>query len=91
MTNTLQNVLKVVTKWEEEGKVFFNRNSNGDMTIHVRDPRMWGGDPNRDHWYTAQTIEKEVTEAKGRSMGIKIDKQAGQLIITVHNLYKGCL
>lgn len=46
MKNKLDKILGVVNQHEATGKAFFNRNSDDSMTIFVRDPRVWGGNPN---------------------------------------------
>jgi len=55
-TNKLQTILGIVNVWESTGKAFFNRNSDGSMSIFLRDPRLWGGDPNTEHWHNARTV-----------------------------------
>lgn len=87
----LQQVLAVVNKWEETGKAFFNRNSDGSMTICIRDPRLWGGNPNREHWANAREIETAIHAITKNTSGIEIDKYASQLVLRVNKIYpEGC-
>lgn len=83
----LQQVLEIVSRWEATGKIFFNRNSDGDMTVHLRDPRLWGGNPNVEHWANALEVQSEI-QAIARISNIKIDTQAGQLNLLVYGIYK---
>lgn len=84
----LQHVLKIVNEYESQGKTFFNRNSDDSMSINVRDPRLWGGNPNTEHWANARMIEALVRDAGARTSDIKIDKQSGTLVIKVIGIYK---
>jgi hypothetical protein len=88
MTATkLTRLLTVANRWESTGKVFFNRNSDGSMTLWIRDPRLWGGNPNRDHWSTARELESDVHAVTKRTSGIEIDRQSGCLVLRVFDAY----
>ena len=83
----LRAVLEVVNAWEATGKAFFSRDSNQAMSIWVRDPRLWGGDPNVEHWQNAREIETALNKLRVLNFGIKIDRQSGCLLIQVPNIY----
>lgn len=83
----LTAVLAVVNQWEATGKAFFNRNSDGSMTINVRDPRLWGGNPNSEHWTNARTILNAIHVITKNTSDINIDKYSGTLVIRVNNIY----
>jgi hypothetical protein len=87
-SDNLQRALRIVSKWEESGKAFFNRNSDGSMTIHVRDPRLWGGNPNVEHWQNAREIQESLQEAGVRTSDIQIDKQSSTLVIKLPDIYR---
>lgn len=85
-TGALKKVLAVVNQYEQEGKAHFSRNSNGDMAVWVRDPRMYGGSPN-DHWAVANEIDEKIRKAGGRTLGVTPDPQSGNLLIRVSKIY----
>lgn len=84
----MKKILAIVNKWEATGKLFFNRNSDGSMTIFIRDPRLWGGNLNIEHWQNANEVESELIAAKAKMLsGIQIDKLSGNLVIRVKDVY----
>lgn len=87
MSTKLKQVLKVANAWETTGKAFFNRCSNGDLVIHIRDPRLWGGNPNVEHWGNAREIETSIHAVTMRTSGIEIDRQSGCLVFRVYGIY----
>jgi hypothetical protein len=84
----LNKVLEIVNGWEATGKSFFIRNSNGDMRVILRDPQLWGGDPNVEHWANARDLLAEINSITNLTSDIKIDKMAGQLYFTIYKIYK---
>jgi hypothetical protein len=87
MRTKLSQVLGVVNAWEATGKAFFNR-SGEKMFINVRDPRLWGGNPNVEHWQNANAILAEIDALHVLNFGIVIDKYAGNLVIELPRIYR---
>lgn len=83
----LQGVLEIVLPLEETGKLFFSRGSKNEMYIHLRDPRLWGGNPNVEHWQNANEVAEKLDALKVWRSDIKIDQQSGCLVIVVNKLY----
>lgn len=86
----LASLLSIVNAWEATGKAWFTRNSDDSMTIFIRDPRLWGGNPNTEHWENARAIESAVHAVTKRTSGVEIDRQSGCLTLRVRDAYKGC-
>lgn len=83
-----RDALDFLIKHEETRKIFFNRGSDDGLTVFIRDPRLWGGNPNVEHWQLAREIEEGLQARKVPRVGeIKIDKHAGLLVINVAKFY----
>lgn len=86
-TEKLQGVLAVVNAWENTGKAFFRRCSDSSMAVFVRDPRLWGGNPNVEHWANARDILEGIHRVTKNTSDIEIDRQSGTLLIRVNRIY----
>lgn len=87
-TMPMNAAIEFLSKHEATGKVFFSRGSNDTLTVFIRDPRVWGGNPNREHWPLAREVEGGLRTLGIRRIGeIKIDALAGLLTITIEKFY----
>lgn len=77
---TIKDLLPILKDMEDKGAGFFNRNSDGSMTIFVRGAH--GNDPNQ--WHNARAIQNAIGY---QAEEIKPDPQSGHLVIRVRNVY----
>lgn len=82
MGYTLQKVIDVLNQIEGKGAAHWQRDSETQISVWVRDPRMWGGSSDQ-HWPNAQTIQKLLRQAGAKISEPKLDRQSGKLVMNL--------
>lgn len=77
---TIKDLLPGLQKLEDSGAGFFNRNSDGSMSIFVRGAH--GNDPKQ--WVNARAVQNWIGY---QASEIKPDPMSGHLIIRVKDVY----